>query len=536
MPTSPSFPTLGLLTVGLCLALASPACRREPAAPAAPATPTVRLYLLSTAAGALDPCGCTKDMLGDVDHLAAFVASEAKGAPHSVVVGAGPMLFLDPKSDAARRTQDLWKAEALAASLGEMRLVAWSPGANDWAQGEGELARLSAVAGADLLAANLRGATAGAKATRVIEVNGHRIGLAGVSEPKTPVGAPEGLEITALRPALESALADLKQKGAEVTVALVTADRGQALRLAEQVHGFSVFVLGKPYDQGEGNDPIIPPAIVDDTLVVQAPNHLQGTVVVDLFVRGPLPFQDATGIATIEKRQSLGDRIGELERRIAQWEERGVTGSDVESRRQDLRKLREELARLKDPAPPREGSYFRYRTVEVRERLGSAGPVEERMREYYRRVNDHNREAFKDRLPPAPRPGEAKYIGIEACANCHEEEHEFWKTTPHANAYATLVRQHKEFNLDCVSCHVTGYEKPGGSSVTHVAGLEAVQCEVCHGPGSRHEDDPDDPTAIVKSPPKTMCAPSCHHPPHVPPEWNAETAWSRILGKGHGMK
>ena len=61
-----------------------------------------------------------------------------------------------------------------------------------------------------------------------------------------------------------------------------------------------------------------------------------------------------------------------------------------------------------------------------------------------------------------------------------------WDKTRHAHAYETLATQFKEYNLDCVSCHVTGYEQPGGSSVTHVDKLNDVQCEFCHGPSSRH--------------------------------------------------
>ena len=36
---------------------------------------SVRLYLLSAVAGALEPCGCSKDQLGGIDHLAALIAS-----------------------------------------------------------------------------------------------------------------------------------------------------------------------------------------------------------------------------------------------------------------------------------------------------------------------------------------------------------------------------------------------------------------------------------------------------------------------------
>jgi nucleotide-binding universal stress UspA family protein len=511
------------------------ACRREPASGAgSPQTPTVRLYVLSAVAGALDPCGCTKDQLGGVDHVAALVRAGVKQAPHSLVLAAGPALFLNPKTEPDKAMQDLWKAESLARSLGVLGLAAWSPGANDWAAGADEFARLAKETRAEVLGANLGGATAGAKATRIVEVNGQRVGIAGVSDPSSSFGPPPGVEVKDPRAALEAAKAELQKAGATVKVALVAVDRGRAMRLAEQVPGFDVLVVGKSFDQGEGNDPVFPPALVNETLVVQGRNHLQAVVVVDLFVRGPGPFKDGTGVAVLEKKQALASRIEEIERRTAASSTSGASEADLAALRAELSALKQELGALKEPAPPAEGSYFRVSIQEVSAKAGSEPSVAAKMADYYRRVNEHNKEAFKGREPRKAGPGEATYIGAEKCDGCHDEAYSFWKSTPHGRAYETLSRQHKEFNLDCVACHVTGYEKPGGSTVTHVSGLMDVQCEVCHGPGSRHEDSPEDLTTIVRSPPKTLCAPACHHPPHVSEAWSVDAAWPRILGKGHG--
>src|SRR5271165_3897142 len=101
------------------------------ASAAASSQPTLRLYVLSTVAGALEPCGCSKDQLGGVDHVAAYLASQAAAAPDRVVVGAGPMLFLDPKLRSGDSAQDTWKAGALAGAFKEMGLAAWAPGVND---------------------------------------------------------------------------------------------------------------------------------------------------------------------------------------------------------------------------------------------------------------------------------------------------------------------------------------------------------------------------------------------------------------------
>ena len=96
-----------------------------------------------------------------------------------------------------------------------------------------------------------------------------------------------------------------------------------------------------------------------------------------------------------------------------------------------------------------------------------------------------------------------------------------------------LSDQFKEFNLDCVSCHVTGYEKPGGSTVTHVELLKNVQCEVCHGPGSKHERSPK--VAMPVPRPQADTCTACHHPPHVH-EFDGASKMNLILGKGHGRK
>ncbi len=424
----------------------------------------------------------------------------------------------------------------MAHSLRDLGLIAWAPGANDWALGEEELKRLRTESGASLLAANLKGAVAGAEATRVVEVAGEKVGFVGVSLPTYRGGAVEGVDIGAAEAALSEGQKTVSAAGARIVVALVAGNRGSALRLAESVKGFQVVVVGKGFDQGDGNDEPFSPAVVGDALVVQAPNHVQGIGVVDLYVRGgSYQFADGSGLAFEDERQRLTNRIDELNRRIKEWEKptSGVKPEEVAARKRDLAELEKQRAALAAPSAPASGSFFRYQLVSVRESLGVDKTVSGRLEAYYQRVNEHNRTAFAGLTPePAP-PGQASYIGIEQCSTCHQEERAVWDKTPHAQAYETLQKGHKEFNLDCVSCHVTGYEKPGGSTVTHVEGLTDVQCEVCHGPGSRHVENPADKTRIRRRPETTVCT-GCHHPPHVHADWRVDEAWPKILGPGHG--
>ncbi len=502
------------------------------AASVPPKTPTVRLYLLSSPAGALEPCGCVKDMLGGVDHVAAYVKSQADGAPNSALLAAGPLFFMNAELGADRQTQDSWKADALARSLGAAGLRAWAPGANDWAAGPATFTALAAAAEAVPLASNLTGP--GLAALRVFDVAGNKIGVVGVSLPSYDGKLPNG--VTALDTLLElkRAKAALDAQGAKLHVLLTAMVRGEALRLLDQVSGFQLLVIGKPYDIGDANDPPTPPEVIGNTLVIEAPNHLQALGVVDLFVRDDkFSFADGSNTAAASERQSLTGRIKDLEVRLQAMATAGKSGdADLAARREDLTRLRDERRKLELPSVPTQGSFFQYNLVEVRERLGSEATVRDLMSGYYVRVNDHNREVFKDKLPPSAPVGQSHYVGIEACSSCHKSERDFWNRTQHASAYATLASQHKEFNLDCVGCHVTGYEKAGGSNVTHVEKLEDVQCEVCHGPGSRHADAPL-ADKLIAIPEQSFCAATCHHRPHVNDDWSVTASWRKIIGPGH---
>jgi len=107
---------------------------------------------------------------------------------------------------------------------------------------------------------------------------------------------------------------------------------------------------------------------------------------------------------------------------------------------------------------------------------------------------------------------------------CHESQSQFWAKTGHSHAYETLVSVRKQFSLDCVRCHVTGWQQPGGVcriDRTDVGGAgfqvrgtvrQELQCEMCHGPGSQHVVTPA-PFNIVRSPPREACF-ECHTSEH----------------------
>jgi len=509
-----------------------------PAQPAGgPTTPTVRLYVVSDLAGALEPCGCVKDQAGGLDHFAAWIESERPKAPASALVAAGPLFFMEPSLKDDHRAQDVAKAETIAASLKRLGIAAIAPGKNDFAAGAAELAKLGDVSGASLLAANLSstGLPVDPKGPLVREINGVKIGFIGVSAPdKAAGGAPPGVAVAPAIDAVKAQAAALDRQGVKVKIVLAAVGRGEAKRVADLVPGLTAIVVGSPGGAGDANTETPPAERIGGAVIAETGNHLTSAAVLDLYVRdGSYAFADASGLDDARKRGDLTRRIDELRAKIGQWDTDGtIAKADLDARRADLAKLEADRSALDVRPPPSSGSFFRYRVQEIRDGLGKDPGVTEQMLAYYKQVDESNKKLFADRKPRPPEAGQPGFVGVDACTTCHSDARDVWDKTAHAHAYATLSKQFKAFNLDCVSCHVTGYDLPGGSTVTHVDQLENVQCEVCHGPGSKHASAPAKVKMPVDKPQPDQCL-ACHHPPHVH-VFDAKAKMDAVLGPGHG--
>ena len=87
----------------------------------------------------------------------------------------------------------------------------------------------------------------------------------------------------------------------------------------------------------------------------------------------------------------------------------------------------------------------------------------------------------------------------------------------------------KNFDAECVSCHVVGLKEKGGFvSKQDSPHLKGVQCENCHGPRREHIKNPQKKVLGHKI---TACS-SCHHAPHTP-DFKQEHYWPKIA---HGFK
>lgn len=83
--------------------------------------------------------------------------------------------------------------------------------------------------------------------------------------------------------------------------------------------------------------------------------------------------------------------------------------------------------------------------------------------------------------PAATQPVGIGYVGSDKCGACHSDAYEFWKTTKHARAFATLKKTDRDADANCWACHTVGYREPSGfDTPVTTPHLVNVGCQDCH--------------------------------------------------------
>lgn len=149
---------------------------------------------------------------------------------------------------------------------------------------------------------------------------------------------------------------------------------------------------------------------------------------------------------------------------------------------------------------------IRYRHYKLRpayEDMESASRdlVQETLRLYLETVRERG---YVDTFPTTAPSSEATYVGKFKCIECHLEIYRDFEKTSHAHAIETLEEINYAWDPECVRCHVVGWQRlpsagsvdawfrepTGFVNVDKTRHLGGVGCEVCHGPGSLHVEDP----------------------------------------------
>ena len=517
------------LSLGLVVACSASSNNKKTADP--PAGVAVTLFFTTELRGNIEPCGCTSNPMGDLARTAAVIAQARHAQPNVLYLDGGSSFHgvLDGKP--AGRAQEDMKAQVLLEALSQtLRVDAIGLGPYDLARGPAAVrpARQAVNIPAD--------AGIALDPSKIIEIGGTTIGIFGVV-------AAEAFAATAITPtdpvaAATAAAADLRGRGARLVIGIAHMPRKQAVALAKKSPGIDFLLVAQNAPEPNA---VQPAAIkVGDTYLIRPANRGQVVSRLELNVGANGPFTDAIGKARAQREiAKLGERADKLRADLDKWSNDDTADpAFIATKKRELAEFEAERAALeKTPLRiPDHGNWFSLEQIEITKQLPCDETMQAAKIAFDKAAGAANLAAAASLEPIPPGTGEARYVGGKECEECHEEAAESWQKRGHGRAWATLDKIGKALDYDCIGCHVTGWDKPGGSTLAFSDGLRDVQCETCHGPGSLHiEVDDDDElfrATTRRVPPESVCL-ECHTSDHSD-LFDYEAYLRNVTGPGHG--
>jgi hypothetical protein len=521
-----------VLIAAACAAPKPPAPQPEPAQSTQPPAATDRVILLfwASVAGQIVPCGCSPDQRGGLPRAVALVNQLRRTEPNVLFVDAGDLLFENPARPPEQMiTQRRLKARTLAQGDELLKAAARAVGPRDLALGAQFTAETAGKV--PLLDAGVA-PVPGARATLLLDAGPVKVGLFAAGFEQDPAAT------------IAARARGLREAGARLVVLLLH-PRGdsafaaaQALLPAARAAGVDLVVLGRrddPAADPNRKDPGLPPLLAVE-------GHGQSVLRVDVQL-------GQGALALVPTAADRDEEVKAIDVRIARFRAQATLApqrrEQIEAKVRELEERKKALAGAPIPRPAPGAASAQVALVPLTQQVGSDGDAEKLVDAYDQRVTQLNLSEAR-RQPescPAAAKGELAFVGAAACAECHESAAAFWTQTKHARAYQTLVTVEKQFSLDCVRCHVTGWQQPGGVCRIDRTGFGGpgiggkgvgrrdVQCEDCHGPGSDHVKDVAG-AFIRREVPESACM-RCHEAANSP---HFDDARYRpfIVGPGHG--
>ena len=517
---------VGILAAAACCSKSDvKSAGQAPAAP--PAKPSFTLFALAELRGQIGPCGCTSDPLGDISRTVEVVEGARTQGP-VLVLDAGSTLYSQSPVPAHLAAQEELKADLIADIYQhDLKVAALGVGPMDLAKGPDALRMPRVVS-------NWQGPQS--RPDAIEDVGGAKVGVFTV----IAEDAIAGLHVTDPVAAGKAEIGKLHQGGAQVIVALVQASsKKDAVKLIKAIGGIDFAVAGLGLEAPEPDRVSIEPEKVGDGWMVVPANRGQVVSRIDVYLRGGAPFADAVGqAAAAAKSAALDKQVAALDADLAKFKaDASADPAFVKQKEAERAQLAQQRDGLKahPMLVPDKGSYFTLDQIRINKTLACSVPTQDKVKHYDTAAGEANVKAAAGKPVPPAAKGEATYVGMASCGDCHDDAVKFWQKTVHAQAWQTLVDRGQQFDYECIGCHVTGFEKPGGSNLAHNDNLRDVQCEVCHGPASIHvaKGGEEKPLAVRRAPPQDYCANQCHTHEHSD-TFQYEAYLRDIVGPGHG--
>jgi Cytochrome c554 and c-prime len=453
--------------------------------------------------GTLAPCGCSENMRGGIARAARYLSDLALEKTDVVYLDGGDTLFASAAlaPDAVLGAQR--KATALADALKTMHLSLKSAGAFDNAAGP---AFRNSLALPEFSADGLR----------LLEVGGRRIGFV------------SGATVNDLTARAQLA----RQQGARVVLGLLDASFETAMTIPDDGPFNAVIATGAADESALEVNRIS--GTKTKRLALQS--RLRSLARIDVTFGPSLEFEWQVGGAEQEREVAAIDvRLQVLD---AEVNAPGINPALKELKQQKVLELHARRQALVEPAKVASSTATSasVRFVPLEASMPQSAEVKAIVAGYDAEVGRLNLQwAQKNGRDCEPTGNDGRgLVGSDRCQSCHPQAFDTWKKTKHSSAFAQLETLGKSLHLECVSCHVTGWQQPGG--VCRIDKMEArknVGCESCHGPGSAHVLSPK--TDNVKRQVAQAVCIQCHNAENSPHfDWQAYLP--HILGAGHLLR
>jgi hypothetical protein len=474
----------------------------KPAPPPPPKAEPAVLLFTSELRGSLEPCGCSQAMRGGIERTA-FQVKAARDEGHPVLYfDTGDTLFGQAEIAEAAVGQQERKAQTLAQALVSMGLTARAAGPLDDARGP------------EFHAAFQLPELAPASVT-LFDAGPHKVGV---------VVAPT---VEQVKPLATQA----RVQGAEFVVALLQVPWEDALPvLRDETAAADLVLVSRSRSEVAGEETR---SIGGRTKLIQVQNKGRTLLRVDLnFISGHFEWLKS-GAERERELQALDTRIAALKEQVNQPMVDEALRALKQAKLDEVEARRAGLANAPLPMPEDHSAAWA-RLVPIEASLPSEPVVASLVAAYDTDVGVMNlawaKEHGQSCEPPTPeKPG---FIGNALCVACHPYAGQVWSTMRHAQAYEDLKKKGKQYHLDCVGCHLSGWQQPGGvCRLDQTEGREHVSCESCHGPGSPHLAKPEKGT-IERTPGPKVCV-KCHDRENST-HFDYDTYVAKLKGPGHG--
>lgn len=326
-----------------------------------------------------------------------------------------------------------------------------------------------------------------------------RIGIIGLTNQRASL--PEGLHMGDWRSILPAQLLILSKKCDKI-ILLSNLSQNDNEEIAQRYPAINIIISADPQMAGPG------PFQRNNTLLAGTLSQGKYLMALDIAWGNSGKWKSDLN----RRMDALKSSLESVNTQIATAETTGENSPDrsgqlvqLKNTRQDLMqqigtlKAQYEAENPKGSVP----STFTAKTITLSASLPKDAKVEQIVSGIKQQINTLNSQTSKtgiinDAVAQGTADPAHPFAGPTQCRSCHQPQSDFWLSTRHARSYASLQRVKQERNTECLPCHVTSQIKGSPKNpaertelLTLPSSLQSVGCEICHGPGRTHAENPE---------------------------------------------